>query len=40
MEPCPFCAEPILDEARKCKHCQSILGETDRQAGRRRKDDV
>lgn len=23
--PCPFCAEPILAEAKKCRHCQSML---------------
>ncbi|MFH1444678.1 MAG: hypothetical protein ABIG34_04825 [Candidatus Peregrinibacteria bacterium] len=23
---CPFCAEIILLEAKKCKHCSSILG--------------
>ncbi len=26
MKPCPFCTEPILNDARKCKHCQSMLG--------------
>jgi uncharacterized membrane protein YhaH (DUF805 family) len=23
--PCPFCAEPVLAEARRCKHCQSEI---------------
>jgi hypothetical protein len=23
--PCPFCAEPIRLEARKCRHCKSFL---------------
>lgn len=23
---CPYCAEPILAKARKCKHCGSDLG--------------
>lgn len=25
--PCPFCAEPILLAARKCKHCGEFLDE-------------
>jgi len=25
LKPCPFCAEPILPEAKKCKHCGEII---------------
>lgn len=27
-KPCPFCFEPILVEARKCKHCNELLDPT------------
>jgi len=27
---CPFCAEEILSEAKKCKHCGEIIDETNR----------
>ncbi len=27
--PCPFCLEPIISGARKCKHCGSMLDESD-----------
>lgn len=29
---CPYCAEPIAREARKCKHCGEYLGATLRQS--------
>ncbi len=28
--PCPFCAEPILPQAKKCKHCGEFMNEEDR----------
>lgn len=27
--PCPFCLEPIIAGARKCKHCGSMLADSD-----------
>ena len=30
MKPCPMCAEPIEDAARKCKHCGEYLDESAR----------
>lgn len=28
-KPCPYCKEDILEDAVKCRHCQSMLGPTD-----------
>ncbi len=32
MKKCPFCAEEILDEAVKCKHCGSMLTGEEKQS--------
>ena len=33
MKPCPYCSEPIQEDAKKCKHCGEYLDPALRQAG-------
>lgn len=37
LQKCPFCLEPIMAEATRCKHCQTDLADESRKKSRLKK---